>query len=251
MITAINEIAKTQEILNRFQTIEFNATLPVSLKVTAKLDLNRYILQIGNKTVETKSLIPLEEKEEYWGDFRYSKENILKLSNLLKKPSFEKKHFSKIIFFDMEETKNIFSQKEPVKSFKENILQKLALAENRQDFIQLTNMLIALRENIFFIPIEDEGRRYFFQFKKKQKNDIVKKEFTVEFYASFKNLGPIKGTVKSFKDFQKITIYTYYEKSGNFLKKELKELDFECDIKVSREIYPLFQSSDKLLDIKG
>ncbi len=251
MITAIRDIAKIEGVLNRFQTIEFNATLPVSLKVLEKLEQNRYLLLIGNKTTQTKSLIPLEENREYWGDFKYSKENILQLSNLLKKPDFEQKKLSKEIFFKFEELEKIFSKESPKKSFKENILQKLSVSENRQDFIQLSNMLLALREDIFFIPIEYEQRRYFFQFKKKQKNDIVKKEFTISFYASFKNLGPIKGEIKKVKDFTKLTIYTYYEKSMRFLKKEIKELDFDCEIKLSKDISPLFQSGEKLLDIKG
>ncbi len=251
MITAIKDIAKIEGALNRLQTIEFNATLPVSLKVLKKLEQNRYLLLIGNKTAQTKSLVPLEENGEYWGDFKYSKENILQLSNLLKKPDFERKKVSKEVFFDLNRIKEIFSKENPKKSFKEEVLHKLAKAENRQDFLQLSNMLLALREDIFFIPIQYEKKKYFFQFKKKQKNDIVKKEFTVSFYASFNNLGPIKGEIKSVKDFTKLTIYTYYEKSLKFLKRELKELDMECELKLSRNISPLFESGEKLLDVKG
>ena len=250
MLTAINNIAKIDSIFSQVISARFNSTLPISLKVLEQIDPNRYLLTLGNKTVETKSHTPLEKGASYWGEFKNSKENILQISNLLKKPDFEQKKESKILF-TFNQLNEIFSKDKPKKALKETILQKMSLTDDKKDFMQLGNMLLSLEENIFFIPFAYEKRRYFFQFKKKQKNDIVKKEKAIEFYASFKNLGPVKGIVKSADNFKKVILYLYYEKSKRFLKEQMKYLDMQSELHISKDIEPLFESCEKLLDIKG
>ncbi|NPA81826.1 MAG: hypothetical protein GXO31_04395 [Epsilonproteobacteria bacterium] len=253
MITAINEIARFESIFSKLAVTEFNATLPISIKVLKKMDLNKYVLQIGKKEVETKSLIPLKEGKSYWGDFKTSKGDVLQISNLLEKPSFEnKKPFLKNEFFlGLDDIKNIFSKEKPKAAFKEHILHQMSSTSSKEEFVQYANMLFALENGVFFIPIEDEKRRYFFQFKNKQKKGRVKKEFTTQFYASFENLGPIKGEVKLIGEAKKLTLYAYFEKSVSFLKKEIKNLEMDGEVFCSKNIAPLFDSSDRLLDIKG
>ena len=250
MLTAINNIAKIDSIFAQVIRAKFNSTLPISLKVLKEIDPNKYLLNLGNRTVETKSFIPLEKGARYWGEFKNSEENTLQISNLLKKPDFEQKDGNKA-FFTLNQLQEIFSKKKPKEALKKSILHKLSITENRNDFMQLSNMLLSLQENIFFIPFTYEKRKFFFQFRKKQKNDIVKKENAIEFYASFKNLGPVKGIVKSADKFKKVILYLYYEKSEKFLKEQMRYLDMDSEIYLSKDIKPLFESCQKLLDIKG
>ncbi len=253
MITAINEIAKFESVFSKLSTLQFNATLPISIKVLKRVDLNRFTLLMGKKEVETKSMVPLKEGEVYWGEFKTSKEGIVKISNLLQKPSFEvkKEHLSKDLFFSLEEIKEIFSKEKSKSVFKEEILNKMASSKNREDFIHLTNTLLALQNAVFFVPVKIDERRYFFQFKNKQKKDKVKKEFTTSFYVSFENLGPINGVLRVADNDKKLTLYAYYKKSALFLKEELKNLHIRSEIFVSKEIKPLFETNKRLLDIKG
>ncbi len=251
MITAISEIARFESLFSNLRT-NFNATLPISLKVLKEVDLNRFILQMGKREVETKSLIPLKEGEIYWGEFKTSK-GVVQISNLLQKPSFEKKKeiFSENLFFDLKDLEEIFSDSKASLKFKENILNKMSISSNREDFAQLGNMLLAFENGVFFIPLKIEDRRYFFQFKNKQKKDKVKKEFTTFFYASFENLGPVRGVIEVGENYRRLRLYTYFEKSADFLKKEMKNLDMQSEIFVSKNIEALFNLENRLLDIKG
>jgi hypothetical protein len=56
----LSKIGKVLKTLNRFESIkEFNASLPVKIEVKKEINPIRFLIQLGNREIETKSYICL------------------------------------------------------------------------------------------------------------------------------------------------------------------------------------------------
>jgi len=248
LIYRINEVSKIKAFLAKNSAVEFNATLPLSLEVLEKKDNIRYLIKAGNKTFTTKSLKELEIAVKYWGEFNETKEGIINISKLLKKPKLlQKQNFD--LSFEPKILFDLLLKKEPKKDYKALILDKLSNAKNKNEFVTLTNILIALNAGVFHIPVKWNSKNELFQFR--QKKGVKLKQNCVEFYAAFENLGPIEGKLEQSTDSTKITLFTFYKKTYDFLKSEMENLEYECTVFMKESINPLQEFSQTLLDIKG
>ena len=249
MLGAIANIAKLKEAIAKADTTRFNSTLPISIKVLKKLDKAFYQLQLGNKEYSTKSLKELEVGGKYWGDFNKSKEGIINISNLIKKPKMlQKGDF--VLQFNEKALLELIQTKDPKGVLKSLILEQLSTAKSKNEFMQLTNMLIALEDGIFTIPYKDDGINAVLQYKKSKKNKSNNKSNSIEFYAAFDNLGPIDGKLYLYDDTLKGDISCKYSKTASLLDSIKDELSFDINLSIGDEVSPLSELDSSLLDLK-
>ncbi len=230
---------------------EFNATLPMKVEVLKKLDPLRYLLKIGNTTLTTKSKTELNEGGKYWAMMQKSTTGTILISNLKEQPKFLQS-LQKESPFKFSEIESLFKSENPANALKEAILEKLSLSQNKQEFLNLTNMFLSLQNGVFSLPFNYENREFFLQFKKRRSGD--KKELaTIDFYSVFPSLGTIEGTIYKQQTAINANIYVLFENTKKHLQDEIDALEWisEVTIGIKERIAPLYEFSDKMLDIRG
>ena len=258
MLGNLSPLAKIESILAKISTttIKFNTTLPVNIDVKEKLEPQKYLLQIGKKEMTTKSMIDLEVGKQYWGVMKKdTKAKGVSLSQLLEKPHLLQGKKTLLPKMSLEKLEQILTQEKPKEMMKFALLEKMATATSKQEFMSQANMLQALQENVFTFVMAHGNKETLFQFKKrKSKNpkEEAAEDAKIDFYAAFENLGPIEGVVEVIDGVRKLSLYLYYENSLKFLEKELKSLDLEGFLyKKEGKISPLYEYGESLLDVKG
>ena len=259
MLRAIAQLAKIDSLLAKVQTIKFNATLPVSIKIKEQTKPKEYLLDVGNKKeLKTKSEVPLDVGKKYWGVLKEDpKTKSISLSHLLKQPiHLQSSKKSTMPHMKLDEFKSMMESEKPKETLKFTLINKLATTTSKQEFLTLTNMLNAINENVFSMVLAQEQKETLFQFKKRKPKDKKEQESDenakIDFYAAFENLGPIEGVVEVIDGIRKLSLYLYYENSLKFLQKELDNLDIESFLyKKEGKISPLYEYGESLLDVKG
>lgn len=257
MIQQLTQIAKIEGLLSSLKTARFNALLPMGINVMEKKGANQYTLMVGNKEIQTKSMLELEVGGKYWGVMKENvKSGSITLSNLLKKPELLQKQTTSFLpTFTENKLSEILSKDNPKAELKMVLLEQLSRASSKSEFMTLTNMVAALNENVFSLVLANEGQKTLFQFKKRKSKNSAKHSqdmHMMDFYAAFENLGPVEGVVEVVGDEKRLSLYLYYENSYTFLQKELENLNFEGVIYHKEGIIePLFEMPSGLLDIKG
>ena len=70
----ISKLGKILKSLNRLEGIkEFNATLPVKIEVKKELNPIKFLINLGNREIETKSYIPLQVGKKYLAQIKETK----------------------------------------------------------------------------------------------------------------------------------------------------------------------------------
>ncbi len=239
MISTLQQLVGLGERISKTpsSSINFNASLPVNVRVLKKLDAMRYRLKIGRKELTTKSQKNLREGTLYWGNFSQNSDGILMLSQLFEQPILFQNEdcFLENTLDDILALEN-FSFNE----FKQVILDKLTDTElDKKRFRLLSFMLLGLSKGVLYLPFRKETRRSLLQ--------IRPYDGGYEIYMALENLGPMKGVLE--KDGLKLTLF--YEKSLYFLEKEVSKLDMMVTLGLSKEILPLFDAHELSFDIKG
>ncbi|OQX74171.1 MAG: hypothetical protein B6D59_03375 [Campylobacteraceae bacterium 4484_4] len=254
MITQIAQIARVEALLAKLQTTRFNALLPVTIEVRQKEGPQNYLLKIGTKEISTKTLLDLDVGSRYWGVMKEDRTTgVLNLSRLLKQPSLLKKA-AFLPRFEAPQLMEFLSKEHPKAEMKTLLLHQLAQSGSKSEFLTLTNMIAALNENLFTMVLQNEGQKTIVQFRKRRTGGKkgAKEEASLEFYAAFVHLGPVKGLIESSEGNRKLTLYLYYENAMKLLEKELENLGFEGKILHSKTpIEPLYMPAPSLLDLKG
>lgn len=218
-------------------TVNFNANLPINVEVLEQMDKLRYRLKIGRKELNTKSQKPLFENEVYWGDFSQGEEGILKLSQLIRQPHLFQ---DKSAFLEAKLNEIIPYEQFSPASFHKNLLEQL-LNEHLPSplFRTFSYMLLALSKGVVHLPLQHEAKRCLLQFSLNKQR--------CSFYLALENMGPIEGIITP----QGIEIFVLYEKSLFFLEKQLPKLDMIASLDLRKEIHPLFDTRELMLDMKG
>jgi len=255
MLGSINPLAKIETILAKLNsaTIKFDR-LPVAINVKEKLAPQEFLLQVNNKEVNTKSMLDLEVGKKYWGVMK--EDGATKtLSHLLEKPHLLHAKKTLLPQMTLQKLEQVLTSESPKETMKFALLEKMAHATSKQEFMTLSNMLQAIHENVFTTLLMHGDKETLFQLKKrKSKNDKEEKpeNAKIDFYAAFENLGPVEGVIELIDGVRKLSLYLYYENSLKFLEKELKELDLEGFLYQKKgKISPLYEYGESLLDLKG
>ncbi|MDX1809902.1 MAG: hypothetical protein R3331_10210 [Sulfurospirillaceae bacterium] len=243
----INQVSKIINTSQRFDSsnITFNTNLPMSITVLEKLYTNQYKLLLGRKELMAKSKNKLNVKKKYWGILKENKENILHISNLIQKPEIFNTDME---FLDIESKfffKLLTEDKNPIKTIKKKIIDKMAdTATTKEQFLTLSQILLAQSEGIFHFPVIIEDRKVLLQFN-------IHNDSSTYFYLALENLGPISGKMTLDNNIPTLELGVLFEKSYDLLKKELENNTINTYISLKSEILPLFDSSEVLLDMKG
>ncbi len=229
-------MASISRFANDFFTIKFNSALPVSIEVLSKVSLNRYELSVGRQVMKTKSLAPLNIGARYWGNFSKNKEGMLCISDLKLKPKVLQDELN---FFELNSWDTVEQICTNGTSFLKNwILDMLAQTQNKQDFLTLTSMLLALNDGIVHLPFKINNRPFLIQYKTLNKN-------LLHFYLAYDTMGAIKGEIGS-----EIRMKVLYKKSANlFVNKKYEDKDI--NINIADELAPLWRGVGGILDEEG
>ncbi len=220
------KIGKILNETNRLSGIkEFNASVPVKLEVLKEINPITYEIKLGNKTVETKSHIPLEVGKKYLANIVEKKEYI-QIQNL--------KEFPKLL-----ETLEKISFSKEMNLDKDTIIDKLTHAKTKDEFMFFANILLALQKGIRHIFINEKNNKALLQLKK-NKNSI-------DFYACYKFLGELEGTITP----HKVMILTPFKNVASLIEQNSEELDKKVEVKIKNTIKPLYEFKNTLLDIKA
>ncbi|GAB6073809.1 hypothetical protein [Nautilia lithotrophica] len=226
----VSKLGKVLKTLNRLEGIkEFNATLPVQIEVKKEINPIRYLIKLGNREVETKSSIPLEVGKKYFAQIKEIKSK-LQISNLKEIPEI-------LTILDRIKFLNEKDKTFKLHTFsKDEILQHLANANNKTEFVFFTNILMAFGQKIFHLII-NEKKKALIQYKYTKNK--------VKFYAVFNHLGEIEGEITT----DSLTVYSPYSATLQLIELYKDELDLEVFL-YKKEAKPLYVFAENLLNLK-
>lgn len=227
---------------------EFNATLPLLLKVLEKKGEGEYLLRLGNATIATRSQKELTIGQKYWAQMSRSSVGAIVLSNLIHQPQMLETLQNSPLKFSFSDLEKIFKEGDLQDSYKDFLLDKFVNAQTRYEFLSLGNLLLSLQKNVLSFVISDSNQDSLVQLKVSKS-----KKQSLEFYALYPNLGPIRGRVYLGENGVNAQIYVAYESIRRILeadKDRLKGFDV-VQICMEKNIEPLFEFEESLLDIKG
>lgn len=210
----------------------FNASLPIVIAVHQKLSNAKYVLQIGNKTLQTTSYKALKVGEKYWGIMQESLDGAIVLNNLLHRPAILDMLPSAPQKFDFRQLEKFLDSKNVFKDALDMSLQQMANAKNKEEFEFFSFVVLGLKEGVLSLVINEE-KESLLQIKKTQ-NSIV-------FSVLMPHLGIIDGKISQHKT-PKVTLKTNFENSLTVLQSSASELErFICvDFVFDKAIKPLF-----------
>jgi hypothetical protein len=249
MINSINSIVGIQKT-SQNSAKEFNSTLPITIKVLSKSGPLRYLLQLGNIELSTKSLKELEIGSNYWGELNKNGKESIKLSKLIKKPTILQKPFP--ISLEYDDITSLIKDSSSIKEFKQIVVDTLSNVINKNDFVFLTNILLGFHEGVVTIPYIYNNINNILQYRyKKSKQHNNKTVQKIEFYTTFNNLGEIKGEIILNDNISKLSIYTSYQKVVDLLQKSTNNINgfSKIDILLVDTITPLYVFKERLLEI--
>ncbi|WP_201352886.1 hypothetical protein [Hydrogenimonas urashimensis] len=252
MIYGMTPVKAAQAVLGKMAAIEVNALLQLGIRVLEKQASGRYLVEMGRHTFTTKSDTPLEPGLEYWVEMADSREGIVHLKRLHPKPLLLKKGFMES--FTLETLQQISKKSDPSGTIRDHLLQTLSSAQSKEQFQNITQLLLSFHQGVLTLPIEDKGRKMLLQMRRRGKNKDLNQK-SVEFYAAMSNLGPIEGVIDRTDHLTTLRLNLYYPKSVALLEREKTHLEGFDRIEIrckEEQIHPLWDGKQPgLLDIKG
>ncbi|MWV61654.1 hypothetical protein DCO58_08410 [Helicobacter saguini] len=187
--------AHLQNLISQMATTkgkELNANLPMLLRILDKKGADKYLVQLGKLIIETQSNKELKIGTNYWANVKQGKDGLI-ISDLIKQPKMLETLSNARLKLTSSDLKELMSETQKggralESVFKEFLLERLPLATSKQEFLELSNLLVALQNGVFSMVIQDEnGKDSLVQLKKQV--DFL------EFYSLFPHLGEISGVV--------------------------------------------------------
>lgn len=249
MISNISSIQQINQLLNKLGSVlEFNAALPVEVKVLKQTDPLRYLLQIGTQTMKTRSNSQLEVGARYWAELASNKDGGILVQHLQKMPKLfqDPLPFS----FEFENMKKLLQSENASASVKEQLLQNLANAQSKEEFNFLTQMLLSVQHQTLSIPFRHHKHDAFLQLKKRSSRD--KEKYVLDFYTVLHHLGELNGRLTLANKEVYLNIEVMYESSKYILEKFVDKLNISnISISKTEKAHMLFDLKNSLLDVKG
>ncbi|PAF44084.1 hypothetical protein [Helicobacter sp. 11S02629-2] len=239
--------------LSKLSPKELNTTLPTLLKILSQTSSNSYQVQLGKLILETKSDVPLELGKTYWANVSQNKLGGLNITNLIAQPKTLETLANFALKLDSKSLESLFkdakqSDKTIESSYKDLLLDKLPLVANKQEFLELAQMLLGLQKGVISLVVRDEEKDSLLQIKRQK--------VRLDFYALFPSLGEIDGMVymESKKDLS-LSMNVMSKKIKSFLESKLDSLKgfskIDINVKQASMLYDLSPKSNlKMLDIK-
>ena len=216
---------------NSTHIAHFNASLPIVISVRQRLSSSKYLLEIGNKTLQTTSYKSLKVGEKYWGTMQESSDGAIVLNNLLRRPAildflpFAPQKFDFTQLEEFLESKNIF------KRALDRNLEQMANAKNKEEFEFFSFVVLGLKEGVLSFVVINEKKESLLQIQRQQ-NAII-------FSVIMPHLGAIEGKISPSNA---IIIKANFENSLVLLQANAKQLKQYASIEfaLDKAIKPLF-----------
>jgi hypothetical protein len=220
----------------------------LSVDVTKSLGDGKYLLENSSTKVIASSDKPLLEGGKYWLELASKHNEMPLITKFLQQPTMLKEFANIPLKFDTKELHELLSGKKTIESFKMDLLEHLSNASNKEDFTQISNLILSLMQNTLTIPLTFQ--HYFGVFQMKKRYNKTSKKSQLDFYASLAKLGPISGTVMLLEDEILIDLDVAFTTTKLFLEENLKDIRYKTTLHVSENIQALYQfHSNSILDI--
>ena len=220
----------------------------LSIDVTKDLGGNNYLIQTPTKQLTASSQQALTEGAKYWAQLSTKPDTTPQLSQLIKMPKLLQELQNIPVKFDIKEFHEILTDKKPLQTIKDNLLDHLAQSTSKEEFTQVSNLLLSLMQNTLTIPLEYERHLSFFQVKKRYNKNQKKSQ--LDFYAALSTLGPIAGTIMLLEDEVRIDLNLAFETTKQFLEENIQALRYKVHLHVRDNIEPLYNfDKQTILDI--
>ncbi|MGI0406473.1 hypothetical protein ACRE1S_03710 [Helicobacter himalayensis] len=251
MIEKISQISRALGALAKGD-VSFNARLPIVLKVLGKLEGAKYLLQIGTKTLQTTSHKPLEIGQKYWGQMSSNSLGGIVLSNLAPYPKILDFAQKSPLNLESAQLQELLSQHSEnlLEDFSALLLQKMPLAQSKQELEYLGFLLLGLRQKVISLSFEDKGKKQcLLQLKLGQKKLL--------FSAIMPSLGFIEGVVWVVDSQKYLEIKASFKSTLELLEQNLSTLNAEDAFEsVSFKHEPTLKAffempNEHILNVKG
>jgi hypothetical protein len=245
---------------SRAGLVKFGSKLPITMEILQRINPASYLLEMNGQKSFAESEKLLEPGMKYWGEVTHKRGEKHVVKNLIKQPAF----FNQIrdyAYLDAKKVLNSFSQNFGTSfesKFKSELVSQMASSSSREEFTFLNHLLLSMENNVISIPVTYEDRSGMFQYKygQKQKDKDGKEEVrSLDFYAAFELLGPMKGKVIYYGGETSLNLEVNFEKTAQFLNRTInssnlpKGLDISIRL-VSEDIEPLYSfSPNNILDV--
>ena len=133
----------------------------LSADVTKSLGDGKYLLQTPQKKIPATSQKPLQEGLKYWVELGTKQHETPVISKFLQQPKLLLELQTLPLKFDIKELHELLSGKKTMESFKTDLLDNLLNAASKEDFTQISNLLLSLMQNTLTIPLQYQ--HYFFK----------------------------------------------------------------------------------------
>lgn len=240
----IQKIANLTQALKASSPTTYNAALPMLIKVLAQIKADTYLLQVGTKQIQSKSHKELFIGQKYWGEMGKSSLGHITLRNLILQPHILESFSKAPLQFSLQDLQELGEQKDIFEGFKDFLSQKLALAQSKEEFVFLSNLLLGLKSGVLSLAITEKDE--ILQMKKVGAN-------TMRFSAIMPLLGIIEGEIGITKGGNTLSLKVMYESTKVLLEKNLSLLKgFKLSkITLDSNLKPLYEFKESLLDVKG
>jgi len=221
----------------------------VSVDVLKNLGDGKFLIDIEGKQQEAQSQKPLQENTTYFARYQQTKNATTPtvLSKLIKLPHLAKQLQQLQEFaLSTKELHTLLKNPTQLQEFKNSLLHKLIDTPSKEQFLQLSHLLLSLEHNVLTFPFYFQEYLGIFQLKKRYNKKT--KKTALEFYALLEQLGALSGVVYT----DKVVLHVAYDEIKEFLEQQEKELAITLEISVVDAIEPLFDitPTNQLLDIK-
>lgn len=220
----------------------------VSVDVLKSLGDAKYTVLLDNKTLTAQSEKPLSEGAKYWSQLTQPKNGTAQLSNLQKIPQQLQNLQNSGIEYSLKDLQTLLKSQKPEALMKQNLLEHLSNASTKDEFSNVSNLLLSLQNNTVTIPIRQERHFSILQFKKRYNKKS--KRTQLDFYAALEFLGPISGVVTLEDGSVDVNLNVAFSKTKNFLEDDMDNFSYTINISVVENIEPLYSANiNSLLDI--
>lgn len=220
----------------------------LTIDVIKSLGESNYIIQTASKELTANSESKLQEGGRYWAQLETKQNSLPVLSKLIKHPAILKHLQSLSIVFDAKELHSILTHEKPLENIKGRLLEHLSHASSKDEFTQLSNLLLSLMQNTMTIPLQYQ--QYFGLFQMKKRYNKTTKKSQIDFYAALHNLGPINGTIMLIEDEIIVDLDVAFKATKLFLEDNLNTIRYKLNIHLKEEIEPLYNvQNNTILDI--
>ncbi len=148
-LSPLSKLAKLDSSALKENPKNFNATLPVLLKVLAQTKGDMYLLRLGNTTIQTRSAFSLDIGKSYWANMQKNSAGQIVLSNLFAQPNFVDKLKNiplKLSFSDLDTLSQ--NPKLFISEYKDFLLSQLANAQHKDEFKEISSLIFSLKQGV-------------------------------------------------------------------------------------------------------